>query len=74
MLVFKIYGENYEKYDKLRKQYEREEFPKQSSSGIPEPSKPSNRPLAMRAWLNKWDPEFNTQFKSTGTKSDGTNN
>jgi hypothetical protein len=67
--VFKIYSENFKKYDEMRKKYERE-LPQDS------PNKPDTendfiptRPGAMRAWVNKWDPEFNNSFRQVGRQS-----
>ncbi len=69
--MFKVYGENYEKWEDIKKQYEREE-PQVYTNEIPKSDFP-NRPGAMRAWLNKWDPEFNTGFRQTGSQTDNTN-
>ena len=72
--VFHVYGENYEKYEKLKKQYENEDYQGVITPDQPRSPNPSERPGAMRAWLNKWDPEFNTEFKQVGTQSDNANN
>jgi len=62
--IFKVYNENYDKYEKLRQKFESEEVPRD------EPEMPKNfhmgRPGAMRPWLNKWDPDYNITFKQVG--------
>jgi len=73
-IVFKVYGENYDKYENLKKQYEREDFVKVNDRGLPKSSTMSERPGTMRAWINKWDPEFNTEFKQVGSQTDTSNN
>jgi|LauGreDrversion4_2_1035121.scaffolds.fasta_scaffold687620_2 hypothetical protein len=72
-LVFKIYGENYEKYEKLRQNFEREEAPRESPE-FPRSYHMPERPGAMRQWLNKWDPQFNTTFKQVGNQAENPNN
>lgn len=68
-----MYGENYDKYEQLKRQYEREDHVVVNKNEM-EREKPLERPGAMRAWLNKWDPDFNTGFKQVGTQSDTPNN
>lgn len=63
--AFKIYSENFDKYDKMRGKFENE-MPGESA-GFPQRNEPT-RPGAMRAWISKWDPDYNTQFRQTGTK------
>jgi carbonic anhydrase/acetyltransferase-like protein (isoleucine patch superfamily) len=66
--AFKIYGENFEKYDNLRKKFEND-VPGESP-GWPNNSQPLTRPGAMRAWVSKWDPDYNNQFKQVGNQSE----
>jgi len=57
----------------MRKQYEREGTFTDSKE-LPRSSTPPQRPQAMRAWLNKWDPEFNTGFRQVGSQTEVPNN
>ncbi len=63
----KIYGENFQKSEDFRKKIENEisgespEWPNQYT--------PPTRPGAMRAWLSKWDPEYNTEFRQVGNQA-----
>lgn len=59
-------GENYEKYEQIRRKHERDGSP-MDTKGIPKQDIPPLRPAAMRAWLNKWDPQFNTEYKTVGS-------
>jgi len=69
--AFKIYSENYEKYDNLRKKFENE-VPGESP-GWPNNYEAPKRPGAMRAWVSKWDPDYNIQFKQVGSQMENTN-
>ncbi len=69
--AFKIYGENYQKHDELRKKFETE-IPGESP-GWPNTYNPPTRPGAMRAWVSKWDPEYNTSFKQPGNTTENKN-
>jgi carbonic anhydrase/acetyltransferase-like protein (isoleucine patch superfamily) len=66
--AFKVYGENYEKYDNLRRKYENE-VPGESP-GWPDATEPPKRPGAMRAWVSKWDPDYNIHFKQVGNQTE----
>jgi hypothetical protein len=66
--AFKIYGENHEKYENLRKKFENE-VPGESP-GWPSNNEPPTRPGAMRAWVSKWDPDYNIKFKQVGNQSE----
>jgi hypothetical protein len=67
--VFKIYGENYKKYDQMRKKYENE-LPQDSPTKFNfEADNIPTRPGAMRAWVNKWDPEVNNYFRQVGRQT-----
>jgi len=63
--AFKIYNENYSRYDDKRKKYEN--APRGDSVGYPKMN-PLKRPGAMRAWISKWDPDYNTHFKQVGSQ------
>ena len=66
--VFKIQGENFKKYDDLRKRFENE-IPGETvftDSNIPK------RAGAMRAWINKWDPDYNVHFKTVQHRHENT--
>lgn len=69
---FKIYNENYKKYDDIEKNAEnigpgeyREIF--ETSNLRPE------RPGALRAWTSKWDPDYNVTYKGVGSRTEGNN-
>jgi carbonic anhydrase/acetyltransferase-like protein (isoleucine patch superfamily) len=62
---FKKYGENYARGDEIRSKFENEipgESPGWPNQEIPQ------RPGVMRAWVNKWDPDYNTKYKQVGTQ------
>jgi hypothetical protein len=67
-LAFKIYGENYKRSEEIKTKFER------SYSPTNEHAKKSDilteRPGAMRAWLSKWDPDYNVTFKSQGSSNE----
>lgn len=68
--VFKIYGENYDKYETMKRKFESEPVAKD----VRDPDMNTlKRPGSLRAWVSKWDPDYNTQFKQVGNVSD-TNN
>lgn len=69
--MLKVYGENYAKYDSMRSKFENE-VPGSVSPGFQQ-EKFNQRPGAMRAWINKWDPEYNVGFRQTGTQQENTN-
>ena len=46
----------------MRQKFERDEAPRESPDS-PRSYHMPERPEAMRQWLNKWDPQFNTNFK-----------
>lgn len=64
---FKIYSENYKRYDEINKNAERIAPGDAKNIFQDSPVKPQ-RPGAMRAWVSKWDTDFNTTFKSVGSK------
>jgi restriction endonuclease len=68
--AFKIYGENYKRSDEIRSNFER------SYRATNESNRKSDilaeRPGAMRAWISKWDPDYNVTFKSQGTTMENT--
>ena len=72
-LVLKVYGENYEKFDKIRRKFEREEVPRESPD-MPRSYSIPDRPGALRPWLNKWDPSYNTTFRQVGSQGENPNN
>lgn len=69
--IFKVYQENFDKYDQLNKEFEHEEAPRDNAGFY---KSYGNSPGAMRAWLNKWDPDFNTEFRQKGTQIENNNN
>ncbi len=70
LTAFKIYGENFERAEKIRNKYERDY---NATNASQRSEILTERPGAMRAWLSKWDPEFNTVFKSQGSANEHTN-
>jgi carbonic anhydrase/acetyltransferase-like protein (isoleucine patch superfamily) len=67
----KVYSENYSRGDALRKKFENE-IPGESPEW-PNQYVPPQRPGAMRAWLSKWDPDYNTEFKQVGNQTENRN-
>jgi hypothetical protein len=67
----KIYGENYDRAEQLRRKFE-SEIPGESPEW-PNQYTPPQRPGAMRAWLSKWDPDYNTSFRQVGSQSENKN-
>ena len=66
-LVFKIYGENHEKYQNIKDKFEKD-YSKTDASNKSDIL--TERPGAMRAWLSKWDPDFNVTFKGQGSSNE----
>jgi hypothetical protein len=53
----------------MRKKYERE-LPQDSPNKLDmDNDHIPSRPGVMRAWVNKWDPEFNNSFRRVGRQS-----
>ena len=67
----KVYGENYKRAEEVRQRFENE-VPGESPEW-PNQYTPPQRPGAMRAWLSKWDPDYNTEFRQVGTNSENRN-
>ena len=67
----KVYSENYARGDALRKKFE-SEIPGESPEW-PNQYVPPQRPGAMRAWVSKWDPDYNTEFKQVGNQTENRN-
>ncbi len=67
----KVYGENYQRGDEVRKRFENE-TPGESPPW-PNQYTPPTRPGAMRAWLSKWDPEYNSEFRQIGNQAENRN-
>lgn len=67
----KIYNENYDHKDQLRRKFE-SEIPGESP-GFPSQDVPPQRPGAMRSWVSKWDPDYNVKFKQVGTQIENRN-
>jgi len=64
--VFKKYNQNYERAEDLRKKFE-SEVPGESP-GWPDHTVPPQRPGAMRAWVSKWDPDYNVKFRQVSNQ------
>lgn len=60
--AFKIYGENYKRSEEIKKKYERGNLGEINNKS----DLLAERPGAMRAWISKWDPDYNVTFKSQG--------
>lgn len=69
-LAFKIYGENYKRSEEIKNKFERD-YARTDRSQRSEYL--TERPGAMRAWLSKWDPDYNTIFKGQGSTTEHSN-
>ena len=67
----KVYSENYKRGDDVRRKFENET--RGESPEWPNQYTPPQRPGAMRAWLNKWDPDYNTEFRQVGNQAENRN-
>ena len=66
---FKIYSENFKRYDEINRRAEN--IAPGDISGIFEVDRlRPERPEALRAWQSKWDPDYNITFKTVGSKVD----
>lgn len=69
---FKIYSENYKRYDEINKNAEN--IAPGEFRDIFEVTKiKPERPGAMRSWVSKWDADYNTTFKGLGPKVESNN-
>lgn len=68
----KIYNENFDRYENINKDAENLNSGEARDISLNKPNNPI-RPGAMRAWINKWDPDFNTTFKGVGSKTESNN-
>lgn len=68
---FKIYNENYKRYEEINRNADKIAEGEPRDIFENNKLKPS-RPGAMRAWVSKWDSDFNTTFKNTGSKVEQT--
>eukprot|EP00340_Litonotus_pictus_P000372 CAMPEP_0170529554 /NCGR_PEP_ID=MMETSP0209-20121228/24924_1 /TAXON_ID=665100 ORGANISM="Litonotus pictus, Strain P1" /NCGR_SAMPLE_ID=MMETSP0209 /ASSEMBLY_ACC=CAM_ASM_000301 /LENGTH=128 /DNA_ID=CAMNT_0010821655 /DNA_START=754 /DNA_END=1140 /DNA_ORIENTATION=+ len=69
---FKIYNENYKRYDEINKN-EENIAPGEMRDLFEVTKLRPDRAGAMRAWVNKWDPDYNITFKGTGGKTESKN-
>lgn len=69
---FKIYRENYKKYDEINRNAENIARGDPADIWDTNPIKPQ-RPGAMRAWTSKWDSNFNKTFKMVGSRAESNN-
>ena len=64
---FKIYNENYKKYEEINKNAERRDPGDVKDIFEIDQLRPQ-RSGAMRAWINKWDPDYNVSFRGVSSK------
>jgi carbonic anhydrase/acetyltransferase-like protein (isoleucine patch superfamily) len=69
---FKIYNENYKRYDEINRRADNITPGDQGDSMEVNKLYPE-RPGAMRSWVSKWDADFNITFKNTGSKVEANN-
>lgn len=70
---FKIYSENYKRYDEILKR-ENNIYNEEPRNSFEVNRLKPERPGAMRAWVSKWDSDFNVTFKGVGSKVASNNN
>lgn len=68
---FKIYNENNKRYDEINRR-EEELHPGEQRDIFEDKIIKPVRSGAMRAWINKWDSDFNVTFKNVGSKVEQT--
>lgn len=66
---FKIYRENYARYEEINRNADNIITDDTTDIFIDKDIKPL-RSQAMRAWVSKWDSDFNNTFKNVGSKSE----
>lgn len=69
---FRIYNENFKRYDEINRRSENIAPGEMRDVFEIDKLKPE-RPGAMRAWVSKWDPDFNITFKNVGSKVESNN-